>query len=59
LSTSLKDTVLTGQENNLPQHCVTDKIWYIHVVVLYTQTDLTYGLVDKKKGTYMHVDFMC
>jgi len=39
--------VLPGQENNLPRHCVTDKDWYIHVVVLYTQTDLRYGLVDQ------------
>jgi len=49
--------VLPGQENNLPHHCVTDKVWYIDVVVLYTQTDLRYRLVDKK-GTYMHVNFV-
>jgi hypothetical protein len=42
----LKDTVLTGQENNLPHHYIIDKDWYIHVVVLHKQTDLRYRLVD-------------
>jgi len=36
-------------KNNLPHHCVTDKVWYIHVVTLYTQTDPKYRLVDKEK----------
>ena len=45
----LKDTVFTGQENNLPHHFITDKDWYIHVVVSHTQTDLRYRLVDKEK----------
>jgi hypothetical protein len=44
----LKDTLLTGQENNL-HNFRTDKDWYIHVVVLYTQTDLRYMLVDEEK----------
>jgi len=35
-----------------------DKDWYIYVVVLHTQTDLRYRLVDKE-GTYIHIDFMC
>ena len=43
--------VLPGQENNLPHHCVTDKDWYIHVVVLHKQTDLRNRLVD--------TDLMC
>jgi len=41
--------VLTGQENNLPHHFITDKDWYLHVVVLHTQTDQRYRLVDKEK----------
>jgi len=44
----LKDIVLSGQENNLPHHSITDKAWYIDVVVLHTQTDLRYRLVDKE-----------
>ena len=28
---------------------VTDKNWYIHVVTIYTQTELKYRLVDKEK----------
>jgi hypothetical protein len=50
--------LLTGQANNLLHHFITDKDWYIHVVVLHTQADQRYILVDKK-GTYMHVNFMC
>jgi hypothetical protein len=54
-----KNTVPTGQENNLPHHFITVKDWYIHVVVLHTQISLRYRLVHKEKGTYMHVDFTC
>jgi len=59
VSTNIKDTVLTGQENNLPHHFITDKGWYIHVVVLHTQTDLRYGLVDKEKRNIHAFDFIC
>jgi hypothetical protein len=49
LAPILKDAILTGQENNLPHHCITDKDLHIHVVVLHTQTDLKYRLVDKEE----------
>ena len=49
MSTSLKDGVLTGQENYLPHYCITDKYWYIHVFILYTQTDVKYRSVVKEK----------
>ena len=44
----MKDIVLTGQENNSPHHSITEKDCYIHVVVLHTQTDIRYRLVDKE-----------
>ena len=36
-------------KNNLLHHCITDKDWYIHVVMLYTQHNLKYKLIVKEK----------
>jgi hypothetical protein len=48
LAPILKDVILTGQKNNLPHHCITDKNLHIHVVVLHTKTGLKCRLVDKE-----------
>jgi hypothetical protein len=47
LAPILIDAIITGKENNLPHHCITDKDLHIHVVVLHTKTGLKCRLVDK------------
>ena len=54
-------TVLTGQKIIYHITALRDKDWYIHVVMLYMQQDLKYGLVvkEKKKHKYISNHFTC